>query len=774
MRTSARLSTAAAGLAVALSAAAAAGQSARAGKNRFGNPGFEMGRTFWHLDKAKGTEGGFAVERKAAAEGEYSAVVTVGKVAEWGVQFGQFMDAGRKGKTYTFAGLAKAVGAPVKVDLQIERHGKPYDRAARTAPATLSKEKWTELHVTFKVEKDFPQGWFAYVACRQPDCRFRVDMFRLYEGEYIPYREVAKKQAASAGVRLFDTGAASPAALPGAAVDARKGWSQLPPERTQHRFQADAALLNNRLAVVLRRKGRAAEVYSLGREGAKMRALLRPLAAAGDEALSAVRIVANTPSAAALDADFPAGGKPLTVRYRLGMGQVFLQTQPRSGATALRVEAPCRFVVLPDFFADDIVVDATTLPVDRAELPSENFLLHLLGGGEAILMAVWDKPAGDVRVELAGKGDDRVIAASEIAFGTGGSIWVAVLAGEGIWHTRDVGKSDVGRVLRLDWRMPFPAQWRVDWRRSDDLADSWEMITRGADRKFVKHGWFGSPGTIPPNRLRWTTVIGRVPYPCWIERDGRGFLQPVKSRALRFEGPAVIYPISRVSGTPLDAYTVVDIVRGTLGVGPCEYILDVEGQASQYRGRATCSNRDTLNPIYQSRRQKAKRAVIEKSLKEVMAFIRHIRGRIEQYRAFGREVEAYLAGQEQARPELAGPLGDLAKLAGAIEPAVTRRRAKIKTPAEAQAMVDEFRRTMLDYEGKDAYARCKRFTAALVEIGGNQDELVGECRWAVRVLRQRAGIAMALDPRIKAVATEIRRRSRKVLRNPAGHEGARH
>ena len=42
------------------------------------------------------------------------------------------------------------------------------------------------------------------------------------------------------------------------------------------------------------------------------------------------------------------------------------------------MEAPCRFAVMPDFFADDIVVDATELPVAQADLPSDNFLLHLL------------------------------------------------------------------------------------------------------------------------------------------------------------------------------------------------------------------------------------------------------------------------------------------------------------------------------------------------------------------------------------------------------------
>ena len=114
----------------------------------------------------------------------------------------------------------------------------------------------------------------------------------------------------------------------------------------------------------------------------------------------------------------------------------------------------------------------------------------------------------------------------------------------------------------------------------------------------------------------------------------------------------MIYPLGRVNATPLDAFTVVDIVRATLGVGPCEYILDLEGQQGQYRGRATCANRDTLNPIYEKKQQKQRKAEVETSLADVIIFIRHIRSRIEIYGNFGHEIRSYLADQ---KPRPRGP-----------------------------------------------------------------------------------------------------------------------
>ena len=70
--------------------------------------------------------------------------------------------------------------------------------------------------------------------------------------------------------------------------------------------------------------------------------------------------------------------------------------------------------------------------------------------------------------------------------------------------------------------------------------------------------------------------------------------------------------------------------------------------------------------------------------------------------------------------------------------------------------------------------RCKRITGVFVQVGGNQDELAGECRVAVKNLRQRAALAAAVDPRTAAVAKEIRSRTQAMLRNPAGDEAPRH
>src|SRR5207247_8112029 len=158
---------------------------------------------------------------------------------------------------------------------------------------------------------------------------------------------------------------------------------------------------------------------------------------------------------------------------------------------------------------------------------------------------------------------------------------------------------------------------------------------------------------LEPNRSRWNTVLGRFPYPCWSDPDRKGYLQPLGNKMLQWQGPIVAYPINRGKQTPLDAYTVVDVMRNTLGVGPCEHILDLEGQKSEYKGRATCAVRDTLTPIYEKHQQKDQLKLVDKTLDDGLTFVKHIRGRISRYVEFGQKMRQYLAEQKKAHPELA-------------------------------------------------------------------------------------------------------------------------
>jgi hypothetical protein len=583
---------------------------------------------------------------------------------------------------------------------------------------------------------------------------------------------------ARTGISVWDTGRPSGAPLEPAALAGKSDWTAIAPGNTLDSLKGDAVLSNGRIVAVLRKHDSALEIHSAERGGMAPRIRLRLLTAGGEPAarLGRAAIVENTRSGACLEATFlTAKGAELAGRFRIKRGDVTVQAEPGSGAGRLRVECPGRFSILPDFFADDLTIDATRLPSSDAELPSENFILHFSGGGDTIAMCVFENRKQDVRVTLSGTGDSRIITGSEVGF-EDKKIWVALLEAPQIWYTREVASTDTGKVVPLDWKMPFPAQWRVDFTRSNDLTDSWEMLLQDKPNgSYTKPSWLGSgEGQIERDRRRWNTVLGTFAYPCWSDPEGKGYLQPIKSRVLQIRGPVVVYPINRVAKTPLESYTVVDVMRNTLGVGPCQHILDIEGQQSEYKGRATCSVRDTLTPIYEKHEQIARRADVDRTLDEGLTFVKHIRGRIVHYVDFGKNLRQYLAAQKQAHGELAQTIAELEQLTSEIDDHVAARAGKIKTPEDVARMNDDFRKDVLGRDDSEALARCQAYAKALVEVGGNQDELVGECRYVVKALRQRAAILLALDPRMAPIAAEIRTRTQEALRNPASHEGARH
>jgi hypothetical protein len=616
---------------------------------------------------------------------------------------------------------------------------------------------------------------------------------------------------------VWDTGKPATEPLAAQTVEEKAGWQPLLGGETPSAFQGDVAISNGRILALARKHGTGLELYSMGLGKAVYRA--RVLLAPG-AALERIALVENGRAALGLEVASKVGA----ARFRLKKGDLFVEAQLLAGTAPLRVECPSRFAVLPDFFADDILFDARKVPVDRVELPSENILLHFTGKQDALVMGVFENRAQDVRVTLAGKGDERAITGSEIDFGKKGSkIWVAVVEGVGLWHALDVQPADAKKIMPLAWKMPFTAQWRVDFTRQDGLTDSWDMLLPDKEGNgYIKASWLAQDGKISaasrtttgeidrdaykpggpasdrlgPDRRRWTTVLGWIEYPCWSDRDGNGFVQPLKQRRTAFAGPVLIYPITRLAETPIAQYTAVDIVRNTLGVGPCQYLLDVEGQKQEHVGRATCHVRTLLNEVYGSGQQTARRKDVENYLGDALDFVTHIRNRILAYVAFGKDMRRYLDEQRTLHPELKDQLDALETLTREIDERVeprmkailnhptlreivvkvAQRKEEPTPPALAAQLNREFRAAgLLDYGKNDWAVRIKtEYTDPLTTIGGQQDEMVGECRWVVKALRQKAGILLATEPRLAPVAAEIRTRTHQMLRGGAAYEGARH
>ena len=208
---------------------------------------------------------------------------------------------------------------------------------------------------------------------------------------------------------VWDTGKPSAEALAPAAFVGEIKWPHIPQGTVADSFKGNAVINNGRIIAVLRKRASAVEIYTVkSDQHAVARLGLRLLSAKGEPAahLDRIALVENTKDSACLEASFTtAKGTEVAGKFRIKRGDAFIQVEPGAGAGKLHVDCPGRFVVLPDFFADDITVDATKLPVASAELPSENLVLHLTAKGDAIAMCVFENRQQDVKITLTGTGD---------------------------------------------------------------------------------------------------------------------------------------------------------------------------------------------------------------------------------------------------------------------------------------------------------------------------------------------------------------------------------
>ena len=262
---------------------------------------------------------------------------------------------------------------------------------------------------------------------------------------------------------LYDTGTSSAGVLPAAKLDPKAGWTLLPEDDLTHKFRGDAVVLNDRLALVLRGTGTGAEVYGQTPAGPKYRVEIAPRTASGRKpaSLASLRIVENGPAAVALDASFAlADGSSCPLKYRITAGQMIVEVRPGQGTDRLAVLAKTRYLVIPDFFGDDMVFGSQTVSRPRLRLPAENMLLSLLDGGDAQVMCVWSsnrQEAAATSIHGGAGAADRRLRDS----GSRGQAALGRLPGGG----RPVARTE--RPLRRarpceasDWKPPFPAKWR--------------------------------------------------------------------------------------------------------------------------------------------------------------------------------------------------------------------------------------------------------------------------------------------------------------------------
>ena len=488
-------------------------------------------------------------------------------------------------------------------------------------------------------------------------------------------------------VRLFDTGTQAPfGVLSERDFTDRKGWTQIPEGNLDHKFSNDVVLMNDKLAVVLPKRRDGVWLHASSARGYDRQVLLQPWPCVG--AFQTVQIIQNDPAAVDIKVNYPAQSGQFLCHFRMTAGEPTVEIRSGEGMTHLALrDLPARpgHSVVPDFFGDDAAF--TDLhPLDPpVRLPAENLLLRMGDSFSSMLMCVWESSAPAALMFIPDEASAPAVTGFLIECAKDKRLWVASLEAPRLWQHHTVAGSESPRDFLRRFKPPFPAKWRADFVGLGGVCDS---VT------------FEQPPDAAPVPETW-------------------------------RGPVLIYPIDRSRTTPLTTLLPIDVLRSTLGVGPCQYILALEGLASD-EPPTPAAVTEWVEKQFKRKRGAASAEEIKARLDAMLNHLAAARARIDDYAAFGRQVRAACQGAAK-EPADAEDAKALLAICDRLDHDLARGRKEMKTPEEAAGLARAIGALVA---APDAAAKCGPPGAALSDIGHAQDATLARSRMAARRVRE--------------------------------------
>lgn len=503
----------------------------------------------------------------------------------------------------------------------------------------------------------------------------------------------------------------------------RKGWKAVPVGDALPRESRGGYVVENDNALLLLLAGNAGAV--LVPKAAGRRAIeLAPLdpQGKGAGAVGAVRLLRWDPDEAVLESSSRSAGASVRVSWTLGGSRPLVQVAPVENAGKLRLAVPMQCVVVPDRFGDDIVADPATTGEGGGFLPWAPVVTGLLGDGSDLLVLICPEPRQ--RVELR-RGEERAFLGADVAF-AGGCVSVGTVFGKGVWHLERFGTERQPDPLRLKWRMPFPAAWRL---------------------------------TVQGDGARFSTLFSEKESAVFDKKDA------LFRRTGDFAAPArvgIVCLHDRTASTPLDVVTPVDLVRDALGLGGAQRALDEDGLTSYRKAAGPTAwaelsvTLESLRFLFERQLEVQDGAYAGHLCDDIPLFVEGLDQRLAEYAAFSREVPP-------ATLDAAGAI--VRKLAELGEKQRGLRSAKEAAPLAARI------RQLAAKESSDNRKRFEECGKELLALGGPRQEMLQAYRRLAVALRDAAGAATWARPDFLPVAEQIRASCQSVLRNRYYVEG---
>jgi hypothetical protein len=445
--------------------------------------------------------------------------------------------------------------------------------------------------------------------------------------------------------------------------------------------------------------------------------------------------------------------------------------------------------------------------------------------------------SADPQVDLifSGEGEARRTVASRIEF-QNKPVYIGILEQKGIWHDEDVRAMAAYKPAPIAWKRPFEARWRGDFLVADGKSMS-DWPTRNQTFQFQSTGdarpaeWWKHDtdamdarfAAVASNKIatKWWERGDENNPQIWQESLASFFIYPAvfkgdevrlclyadKSERAKADkatkvariadknAPEVtapnvyervlIYPLSRTTGTPASVATPVDLMRQTLGAGPCEYVLDLAGVKPRPAGGdrpilsyATCGLwNDHISPILSKLKKNADgsyvpldektKAHLVQALEEMWYFVHAVHDRLREYKKWGTET-ADLCTQEAQKGTATKPVAE--KLLTHLNRLnADMARHKFEGPG-SEAYWKERIPELIKLVNEDKYPDVNGISK-IRDLGNDQDERVSRCRQYVKGILQEILMLDTSDPSVRAFAADLRDRCHRILRAMHPKEG---
>ena len=630
----------------------------------------------------------------------------------------------------------------------------------------------------------------------------------------------AVRRPADNGLQLFDTVTSYESPLSSYQIKNKRGWKPI----ADANISGDLYVENDRMAVILRKNSPGPEAYyKIGTRAVKAMTLY-PLGPDNDPAINieSFKVISCDETHVLLNALFRTESeKTLFLEYLIRPGQATIEIRPGKDAKKIIMQAESKYTIMPDLFADDLVIELEKVKSNRFYLPGDNhLLLQMIDNGDAIIVCNWLSSDGEVEVALSNNDGKKLITETIISFQNNSKIWISLMAQKGIWHWANTSRLNIYKHTPLSWVVPYPAYWRIDYRRTDSKAlgftDSFWNAEIQNDGSFkpvpnllnmdIINGRYIIAGSQEEKRLVRSSVVNKYTGSGWWSYRG-WFIQPffidgnsafIKiprfdgCRTIRYAGPILIYPLLRVDPAYADRETrpsgerdetVEDVLHNIFGA---EYLnildwADLNKRPEKDRFPPTCTTTEYCEKIFGRNEEIYRRGQIAAILGEMNLFVKYTRERLQEYLDWEKEMQVLYQESHQANPNLADAIKVTKSITRQIQRRFLREREKIKTPEQAAALSVEVIKLIARPAPPRGGASNGSFKLRIYDqicsqirsIGKAQDELLGEYRDIVKITRQKVGLlhTQETDPDARAFLRLIRAQTQKILRIRYDMEG---